>query len=122
MTKTTFTSKESVPMRIYSGVVNSWQISMFNDDGTPLNATGFSYFCQVRDEPGGKLLASMSIDLTNIATGVFTMSLSAANSALIGTRSGVYDILQREVATPTNVVRLFGGDSEIIPVSTEIAV
>lgn len=121
MTKETYTSKDKVPMRIFTGVRNSWQISMFNDDGSPLNATGFSYFCQIRDKPGGKLLASMVIDLSQIAVGVFTMSLTAANTALIGARAGVYDILQQENATPTNVVRLFGGEVEIVPVITEVA-
>lgn len=121
MAKVTYTSKDSVPMRIYTGVRNTWQISLFNDDGSPLNATGYSYFCQVRDKPGGKLLAEMAMDLSQIAVGVITMNLTAVNSGLIGARSGKYDILQREDADHTNVVPLFGGDAEIIPVNTEIA-
>ena len=120
MTKIILTSKDSVPLRIYAGVKNSWEVSMFNDDETELDATGFSYFCQVRDRPGGKLLATMTIDLTDIATGVFTMTLTQANSSLIGERSGTYDVLQQEDIAPTNVVRLYGGDVEIIPVTTVV--
>jgi hypothetical protein len=120
MAKITYTSKDKVPMTIYTGVKNSWQLELFHDDGTPLDATGYSYFCQVRAKPGGKLLAEMDIDLSQIAVGILTMSLTAVNSALIGARSGTYDILQREDADHTNVVPLFGGDAEIIPVSTEI--
>lgn len=120
MTKVILTSKDSVPLRIYAGVKNDWTVSMFNDDGTVLDATGFSYFCQVRDRPGGKLLATMTVDLTDIATGVFTMTLSAANSALLGERSGSYDVVQQEDIALTNIVRLYGGDVEIIPVNTVV--
>ena len=122
MSKVTYTSKDQVPMRIFAGVKNEWQVNMFENDGvTPVDATGYHFFCQVRDKPGGKLLASMTVGLTDIAIGIFTMSLAAADSALIGERSGVYDILQQEDAVLTNIVRLYGGKVEIIPVTTVIA-
>jgi len=121
MAKIIYTSKDQIPMHIYAGVINSWQLSLFKDDGSPLDATGYSYFCQVRDKPGGKLLITMDVNLDQIAVGIITMSLTAVNSAVLGARAGVYDVLQQEDAVPTNIVRLYGGEVEIIPVITEIA-
>ena len=121
MTTYTYSSKDSVPFRIFAGVRNRWTISLQNNDGSAKNATGYSMYCQLRDKPGGKLLADMEMDDTDIATGVYVMSHEAVESALLGARSGVYDILFREDADHTNVVRLFGGRVEIIPVVTEVA-
>ena len=120
MTRTIYTDKDSVPMKIYTGVRNYWTLTVTNDDGTVLNATGYTFACQVRDKPGGKLLATMAWDITDIATGVLIMEITKANSLLMGERSGVYDVLQLETADATNVLRLYGGAAEITPVVTEV--
>jgi hypothetical protein len=120
MATKTYTSKDEVPMRIWAGVLNTWRLAMFNDDGSVLNATGYVYYCQVRDEPGGNLLAQLAMDLDHVNIGIVTMTLSKTDSVNLGVRSGVYDVLQEETATPTNLTRLYGGTVEIIPVITEV--
>lgn len=115
------TSRDSVPMRIFSGVLNQWTISFLTDAGQPIDLTGYTYHCDIREFSGGPKIASLDFDLANLATGVLGLSLSMASSEAIGTKRGFYDILQRETATPTNTQRVYGGEVELLPIYTEIA-
>ena len=115
-----YTSNDNIPMKIFTGAVFSRSITLAEDDGSVLDATGYTMFCEIRDRPGGKLLATLSVDDTDIATGVFVASLAAADSLLVGERSGVYDVLLQQDNTHANVQRLFGGIVEFIPGPTEV--
>ena len=121
MAKTVFNSTEDVPLRIFAGVKNSWTLEFTEDDGeTPKDMSGYSFYSQVRDRPGGDLLADLVFDKSSLTNGVLAISLSKTASEDVGADSGEYDILQEEDADTTNVVRLFGGDVEIRKIVTVI--
>jgi hypothetical protein len=66
------------------------------DQVTPVNLTGFSAHLQVRDRPGGTLLADFStaagqITLGGVA-GTITLIVAAAVTAAYGFDSGTYDL------------------------------
>jgi len=121
MTQTVYTSTENVPLRVFVGVRNPWTLQVLNDDGTEKDLTGYTFYGQVRDKPGGRLLAEFTIDDSYLSTGVLPVELTKADSEAIGINGGVYDILQVEDADETNVLRLFGGDVTTELVATEIA-
>lgn len=120
MTQTVYTSKENVPLRVFAGVKNSWTLEFVNDDGSAKDISGYSFYGQIRDRNGGRLLATLTFDESQLADGILPFSISKADAEAIGGNSGVYDILQEEDADTTNVVRLFGGDVEIVPTVTVV--
>ena len=119
MAKKILTSKDKVPLRVMLGVKNDWINRFTNADGSAQDLTGWSYFCQLRDKPGGKLLGTLSFDLTNLATGLVPMTISAANASLIGEGTGTFDVVRWEDADHTNRLHSYGGDVEFILLSTE---
>lgn len=121
MTQTVYSSKEEVPLRVYAGVKNSWTLEFKNDDGSAKDISGYSFYGQVRDRTNGKTLADLDFDESQLADGILPFSISKSDSENIGASAGVYDILQEEDADTTNVVRLFGGEVEIVPIVTVIA-
>jgi len=121
MAKKIMTSKDKVPLRVLLGVKNDWTNTFTNEDGSAQVLTGYTFHCQLREKPGGKVLASMTFDLATLATGIVPMSLSVADTEDIGETSGTYDILRKETATPTNIIHVYGGEVEFVPLSTVIA-
>ena len=113
MTQTVYTSKEEVPIRVIVGVKNNWTLEFKNDDGSPKDISGYSFYGHIRDKEGGKQLAAFTFDQTQLANGILPFSISKSASESIGAMAGVYDILQEEDADTTNVVLLFRGDVEI---------
>jgi len=117
---TTFTPQNQVPMVIRPGVSFYRTIILQDDSGNVKDLTGFSYFCQVRTESGGALLAAMAVDVT-AAQGRVDFSLSLDNTKLIGETGGVYDVIEQEDADPQgNTNYLFGGNVEVLPTVTEV--
>lgn len=107
--------QDAVPWRIRTGVKAERTVTL----GSGLD--GYSVYAQVRDNENGRLLADVTIDVTNEDEGEFTMTLGASDTDAIGTRGGVYDVLKVNDGDADDVEYLFGGDVTIIPVQTEVS-
>jgi hypothetical protein len=117
---TTFTQQDKVPMAIRPGASFHRTIIIKDNAGAVKNLTGFSYFCQVRTEPGGPLLASMMIVVT-AAAGMVEFSLTLDQTKVIGETGGVYDIIEQQDSNPQGATNwLFGGNIELLPTVTEV--
>jgi len=86
-------------------------LEWLGSDGIPIDLTGWSANCQVRNWPGGDLLADMStaggqITLGGTA-GTITLSLPAADTAGIPAGVAKYDLLMTNL-TPATSCLLFG--------------
>lgn len=114
------TPQDKVPMVIRPGISFNRTIVLKDNNGNPINLTGFSYFCEVRTKPGGDLLATMSAVVT-AAQGRVDFSLSLDNTKKIGFNGGVYDVIEQKDSDPqANTSFLFGGTVQILPSVTQV--
>ena len=96
------------------------QVLIFKDpDGTVMDLTGFTGYCQVRPDPDSDdLTATMTVAIT-AADGKVVLSLSAATTAAIPTGSYAYDFAMKSSG---NDVRYYiGGKFCVLPSVTEIS-
>lgn len=108
-----------VPWEIITGVKNR-RVVEITSNGSVVPLTGYSFYSQIRDAENGKLLADVDIAVTALE-GKLELSVSAANSELIGSRGGVYDVLKVNDADATDIEFLFGGDVTLRAAHTEVS-
>ena len=77
-------------LAVYEGDSFHWQFKMWTDDTktTPIDLTGASAMAQIRDKPGGTVLATLTCTVT--APNVVDVVLSATASETVA--AGVWDL------------------------------
>ncbi len=96
------------------------QVLIFKDpDGTVMDLTGFTGYCQVRPDPDSEeLTAEMNVTIS-AAEGKVVLGLTAATTAGIDSGCYAYDFAMKSAA---NDVRYYiGGKFLVIPAVTEIS-
>lgn len=93
----------------------STEIVLQNDDGTPMNLTGFDIYSQFRKSYGSTTGYSFNAQITNAAQGKFTLSLLGTTSSTIRPGRYLYDVEISNV-TPSKSRVLEG----IVTISPEI--
>lgn len=89
---------------LYAGDYFSMNMTLMNKDGTIPNLTGYSSSAQIRDAPGGSLLASFGIVFTN---NVITLALQTEDTQNL---SGDY-VWDCELINPSGLIRtVVGGE------------
>ena len=73
------------------------EITLENDNDTPMNLTGFSVYSQFRKSYGASTAYSFVCAITNAATGKITLSLSGTTSSTIKPGRYLYDV---EIVAP----------------------
>jgi len=117
---TTFSQDEKVPMQIRPGASFHRTIILKDDSGASKDLTGYSYFCQIRSEPAGALLAGMAVVVTAVV-GMVEFSLTKTLTLLVGEVGGVYDVIEQLDSDPEGTTNwLFGGNVEVLPTVTEV--
>lgn len=100
-----------VDLKMVAGDSFSKEFRLREQDGTAIDLTGLTGRAQVRDRPGGELLAEFTVGPLD-ATGVVTISLTTAQTrALPG--KGVWDLELDGGATNTKTI--VQGDVKVIP-------
>ena len=99
------------PLVVYQGDTASWQFMLWQDAGKsdPVDLTGASVASQVRNRPGGMLIATLDCAVTLPNTVLVT--LAAADSAALPTAPAAWDMqvtwpsgdVTTVVAGPVNV-------------------
>ena len=121
MAETRYTDEDKVPLTVRLGVKNSWVLEIYEDDGeTSKDVSGYTYICHLRDKPGGVLLASLDVDMSNAANGLVGFTLPKADTENIGVKHGVYDVLKKNNSDATDVTFEFGGTVQFTPTVTEV--
>ena len=121
MTKRTVI-KDAVPWIIEIGKKNERTLTITETDESPKDLTGYSFFCEIRARGGGRLLVTVSVDETDIATGVVILEVSKEAGEAVGRIKGVYSVMMQEDADKPNTICLFRGDVTFIKLATEVSV
>lgn len=92
------------PITLYRGDTRIWR-DEFADavTGRPIDLTGYEFRAQVRDADG-EVIAEMSVDTSEAATGVITRTLSAGVTAALSTARARWDL---ELTSPDGFVRTY---------------
>lgn len=101
---------------IHQGATWYFTMTVYDENDTAENLTGYSAVMQVRDKPGGKLLATFSTANTLIAaldsTGKIAITVPAETTKTYTWRNGVYDIYIKH-SSGDPVVYLLKGDFRV---------
>lgn len=90
------------------------QITLSNDDGTPLDVTGSTFQCQVRKSYfSANATANLDMTILDAANGVVRLTLDAANTATIKSGRYLYDIKRTDANN--QVTRLVEGIITVTP-------
>jgi hypothetical protein len=92
----------------------SAQITLQNDNGTPMNLTGFTAFSQFRKHPTSTTYYQFQPTITAPLTGVINLTLSAAASSLVKPGRYMYDV---EITNGATRLRVSEG---IVTINAEI--
>lgn len=92
----------------------SAQITLQNDNGTPMNLTGFTAFSQFRKHPTSSTYYQFQPTITAPLTGVINLTLSAAASSLVKPGRYMYDV---EITNGATRLRVSEG---IVTINAEI--
>jgi hypothetical protein len=68
-------------------------LTITNDDGTPLNLTGYTANSKVRKHYGSSVTESFSIDFVNRLAGEINLSMGSTTTSSLGEGRYVYDIV-----------------------------
>lgn len=76
---------KSINFEVVQGDSVNIDFTYTDENGSPINLTGYSVIFAVRDEPGGKVLCSTStigdgVTVTNAALGKFTVVITGAKT------------------------------------------
>ena len=86
---------------IEQGATFEMTLTYADSVGVPINLTGYSAEMQVREEVGGRVLATASTSNGSIVLssgGQVVITLAAAQTSLIGAIVGVYDLFLKSPA------------------------
>lgn len=85
-----------------------------NDDGTPLNLSGFTGTCKMKTSHASKATPiSLNLGYVSRSAGKISVSMSAASTAALKSRRYVYEII---LTSPNNVkARVIEGLIEVTP-------
>jgi hypothetical protein len=108
-------------IEIMQGSLFPLTIIVTDDDDVVIPLTGYVVFCEIRDRPGGSLIASPTISVTP-ASGQIYISLTPAQTKEIGAERGVYDVLIVDQDDQTNVRPVLMGEVKIWPQVTKLEV
>ena len=79
----------SAPLTLYRGDTRVWTVAFTTDDGDNLDLSGRTWVAQVRgDQDRGTLLATITVDTTDAATGGLTLTLPSSESLGLTTTDG----------------------------------
>lgn len=78
---------------IVQGSTWSMQITLTDSAGAAISLSGAAVHCQLRDTYGGTLLETATTAITDAANGIFTVGLSAAETAVLNFSECLYDVL-----------------------------
>lgn len=67
-------------------------VTLAEDDGTAIDISGGSGQCQIRTQPGGQVLASPTVTVTDGAAGEFELSLTYTQTAALAFSTAYYDV------------------------------
>ena len=88
-------------------------LDLINDDGTPIDITGYSFSGQIRKSYySSNATANIEITITNAVTGNTLLHIPAANTANIPAGRYVYDI---KMDTTTSISRVVEGIITVTP-------
>lgn len=95
-------------------------ITLKNVDDTPFDLTNYSVRGQLRKSYASSTAVNFTCQVTNATGGVFTMALTAAQTASLVTQNYmttlfVYDIEIYDTATQTTVYRVLRGRAKVEP-------
>ena len=83
-------------MRVHQGETWACTLSIKDDNDNPVDLTDYTAKMQVRDKAGGTLLKELATGGSGItitgASGEIALALTAAETAVLAFREGVYDI------------------------------
>lgn len=90
------------------------QLTLSNDDGTPLDVTGSTFDCQIRKSYfSANSTANLEMAIVDAANGVVSLTLDAANTANIKSGRYLYDIKRTDANN--QVTRLVEGIITVTP-------
>lgn len=104
---------------IRPGALWSLTLTLENNDGSPIDLTDYTVFCEIRTAPGGELLATPTSDVTP-AQGQINLTLDPDETMAIGAMDGTWDVLIGEDADHTNISYVVGGQASCRPITTQI--
>jgi hypothetical protein len=97
---------------IYQGDTYGHVITI-TDDATPpaaTNVTGRTFAAQLRRYPSSDVAATFAVDMTNAATGVVQLSLTATQTAALAAGPYAFDV---HMITGSSVLTLFAGEAVV---------
>lgn len=115
---------DNVKLEINQGTDFSADITLSNDDGTPVNLTGKTLLSQVKEDFCGDEVFAFTLTAKDQGTnpGEFTMSAAKflVDTCIKSKKSYVYDVLLVDDSSD-DVSKLFGGPLIVIPKVTTVA-
>ena len=86
-----------VELTLDQGTTFQTQISLTNDDQTPINVTGFSFASQIRKSYySTNPVANLTVSIVDASTGNVTLSMTAANTANVRAGRYLYDLMMTD--------------------------
>lgn len=90
---------------IYKGDSYTHQINIRNSANSAINIAGRTYVSQIRKSKASEtVVASFTIEITNAANGVLTMSMTASTTSNINTGIYYYDLQETNGSTITTLM------------------
>lgn len=108
-----------VDLNIDQGSDFSKVLTVVNDNGTPVNLTGYTAYSQFRRGYTSATAYAFTVTVSNAALGQITLSFTGAASSIIKAGRYLYDV---EVVSLTSKLRVFQGLVTINPEVTKIPV
>jgi hypothetical protein len=105
---------EFVELEIDAGATFSTEITISEDNGLGKNLANYSVVSQLRKSYYSSTATDFTIDVTDQANGVFTMEISAANTANLRAGRYVFDV-ELENNNDGTVTRIFEGIVTVLP-------
>lgn len=101
---------EPLDIEIFTGETVTITLRI-KESGVPIDVSTRTYAAQVRQMPKSTtILATFSVDMTNAATGVVVLTLSAATTAALDVTHAVWDVKETNAGV---VSRVHGGQAVI---------
>lgn len=92
----------------HEGDDEAYVFQLKDSGGSPISLVGATVECEVRDNPGGALLATATCTLTDASNGVFTVALGKDDTRAMAGARLKYDV---QITTSGGLTRTyFGGD------------
>ena len=106
-------------VEIYCGSLFPLSLTLTDDNDVVVNLTGYAAYCEIRDRPGGNLLATPTVQVTP-GSGQVYIFLTPAQTKAFGAARASIDVVLIEIADPTNVRPILRGDVSVFPQITII--